>query len=58
MVKNLPDAYAEKRARLLRLVSVFASLPEEIKEKSVNKQSYYNFGWSCGKEIFNDKKGT
>ncbi|PKY49354.1 Clavaminate synthase-like protein [Rhizophagus irregularis] len=58
LVKNLPEVYVENRARLLRLASVFASLPEEIKEKTVDEQSYYKFGWSCGKEIFNGKKDT
>jgi hypothetical protein len=57
LVKNLPEVYEEKRARLLRLSSAFSSLPEEIKKKTINEQSYYFFGWSCGKEIFNDKKG-
>ena len=57
LVKNLPKVYAEKRARLLRLASVFSSLPDEIKEKTAHKQSYYMFGWSCGKEILNGKKG-
>ena len=45
LVKNLPKTYAEKRARLLRLASVYASLPDEIKEKTVH-----------GKEILNGKK--
>ncbi|RIA79823.1 hypothetical protein C1645_793709 [Glomus cerebriforme] len=58
LVKNLPEIYAEKRTRLLRLASVFASLPDEIKEKTVDEQSYYMFGWSCGKEMLNGKKDT
>ncbi|KAG0050402.1 hypothetical protein BGZ83_004826 [Gryganskiella cystojenkinii] len=55
LVKNLPSDYLAKRERLLRLASVYAALPEEIKEKTVHAASRYSFGWSCGKEIMNGK---
>lgn len=57
LVKNLPSDYLAKRERLLRLASVFAALPEELKEKTVHADSRYSFGWSCGKEIMNGKPG-
>jgi hypothetical protein len=57
LVKNLPSDYLIKRERLLRLASVFAALPEELKEKTVHADSRYSFGWSCGKEIMNGKPG-
>ncbi|CAI2173841.1 14936_t:CDS:2 [Funneliformis geosporum] len=58
LVENLPKSYINKRARLLRLASVFADLPDEVKEKVVDEQSYYVTGWSYGKEIFDGKKDT
>ncbi|CAG8726351.1 14769_t:CDS:2, partial [Funneliformis caledonium] len=58
LVKNLPQSYMKKRARLLRLSSIFAALPEEVKEKVVDEQGYYLSGWSYGKEVFDGKKDT
>jgi len=58
LVNNLPPNYLALRERLLRLASVFAALPEEVKEKTVHADSRYSFGWSCGKEIMNGKPGT
>ncbi|CAG8810210.1 11458_t:CDS:2, partial [Dentiscutata erythropus] len=55
LIKNLPKDYSEKRTRLLRLASVFSALPETIKNKTVCQESFYSFGWSCGKEIMNGK---
>ncbi|KAF0559047.1 Clavaminate synthase-like protein [Gigaspora margarita] len=55
LIKNLPKDYAEKRIRLLRLASVFAKLPEDIKNKTVHKESFYSCGWSCGKEVMGGK---
>lgn len=48
-VKNVPN-YVEARRKLLPLSNKFASLPNEVKDKYVHKDSYYAFGWSHGKE--------
>ncbi|KAF0487216.1 Clavaminate synthase-like protein [Gigaspora margarita] len=58
LIKHLPKDYSEKRTRLLRLASVFATLPEDIKNKTVHKESLYSFGWSCGKEVMGGKLGN
>ncbi|RUS18984.1 Clavaminate synthase-like protein [Endogone sp. FLAS-F59071] len=58
LVRNLPEEYSALRTRLLRLASVFAALPEEVKEKTADTTSNYSFGWSCGKEIMNGKPDT
>ncbi|RUP21889.1 hypothetical protein BC936DRAFT_139147 [Jimgerdemannia flammicorona] len=58
LVRNLPLEYPELRSRLLRLASVFAALSDEAKEKTVDAQSNYSFGWSCGKEVMNGKPDT
>ncbi|CAG8697983.1 12150_t:CDS:2, partial [Ambispora leptoticha] len=39
LVKNLPAEYPEMRLQLLRLASLFASLPDDIKEKFVDVES-------------------
>lgn len=52
LVKNVPG-YTPKRERLLMLASDLGRLSEEIKLKTVDPESKYNFGWSCGKEIMN-----
>ena len=49
LVRNIPQ-YCENRKKLLPLARQFALLPNEIKEKYVHEKSYYNFGWSHGKE--------
>jgi len=54
VVKGVPG-FPEMRQKLLPLSSKFAQLPEEIKEKYVDKESHYSFGWSQGKEKL--KKG-
>ncbi|KAI9144296.1 hypothetical protein BKA69DRAFT_1056745 [Paraphysoderma sedebokerense] len=40
------------------LASDLGRLSEEIKLKTVDPESKYNFGWSCGKEIMNGKPDT
>jgi len=55
-VANVPD-YPTLRAKLLPQASVFANLPDESKEKYERKDSFYSFGWSHGKEIFNGRPG-
>lgn len=57
VISNIPGL-VEKRARLLKLASVFASLSNEIKAKSEHVPSSYLFGWSHGKEIMNGKRDT
>jgi len=54
VIKDVPNL-KEKRQKLLMLSSKFANLPEEIKAKTVHKESHYSFGWSHGKERL--KKG-
>lgn len=46
--------FPEKRARLLPLARQFALLPNEVKAKYEHPESFYSFGWSHGKEIFNN----
>jgi hypothetical protein len=48
-VKNVPG-FVEARAKLLPISRKFATLPNEIKDKYVHKESFYSFGWSHGKE--------
>jgi len=43
------------RATILPLVRKFALLPEEVKEKTVHKESVYSCGWSHGKESLEGK---
>lgn len=33
----------------------FANLPEEVKQKTVHKESFYSFGWSHGMELLEGK---
>jgi hypothetical protein len=54
LVKNVPG-FVDKRMRLLKLASVFAGLPEDVKEQAVHPESSYLFGWSHGKETMNGK---
>jgi isopenicillin N synthase-like dioxygenase len=54
-VKNVPRL-TELRATLLPLAHKFANLPESIKQKYENKESYYSFGWSHGKEMMSAGK--
>ncbi|EFJ42026.1 hypothetical protein VOLCADRAFT_43246, partial [Volvox carteri f. nagariensis] len=49
IIRNVPT-YSRLRRKLLPLAERFASLPEEVKEKYVDADSRYNFGWSHGKE--------
>ncbi|KAJ3219553.1 hypothetical protein HDU67_000498 [Dinochytrium kinnereticum] len=49
IVSDLPN-FVEKREKLLRLASVFAALPEDVKRSCVHDDSTYLFGWSHGKE--------
>jgi hypothetical protein len=54
LIKNVPG-FVDKRLRLLKLASVFAGLPEDVKEQAVHQESSYLFGWSHGKETMNGK---
>ncbi|KAL5518676.1 hypothetical protein ACEPAH_359 [Sanghuangporus vaninii] len=58
VVKDLPSDFIAKRDRLLKLADRFASLSENVKEKYVDSNSKYSFGWSHGKEIMNGKPDT
>eukprot|EP01133_Synstelium_polycarpum_P006576 gene6576-7632_t len=62
VVKGIPRI-SELRENLLNLAPRYSSLPEEIKNKTVHKESNYSFGWSHGKEIlkpglFDEYKGS
>ncbi|EGC35755.1 hypothetical protein DICPUDRAFT_151846 [Dictyostelium purpureum] len=50
VVKGIPEI-VQLREKLLNLAPRYSALPEEIKEKTVHKQSNFSFGWSHGKEI-------
>lgn len=54
VVRGVPD-FVKHRATLLPLARKFALLPEETKLKYEHLPSMYNFGWSHGKETFNNK---
>jgi isopenicillin N synthase-like dioxygenase len=54
VVKNVPNVI-QLRQNLLPLAHKFANLPEEIKNKSVHRESTYSFGWSHGKEMLEGK---
>ncbi|KAI5123709.1 hypothetical protein M0805_000303 [Coniferiporia weirii] len=58
IVKDLPSDFALKRQRLLKLADRFANLEESTREKYVDSESRYSFGWSHGKEIMNGKPDT
>lgn len=49
VVNNVPNL-EEHREKCFRLGFEFANLKDEIKEKYVQKESFYSFGWSHGKE--------
>ena len=53
-VKNVPGL-VEARKRLLPLAKDFASLDEATKLKYENKETFYSFGWSHGKEKLQGK---
>ncbi|KAK5577729.1 hypothetical protein RB653_002676 [Dictyostelium firmibasis] len=62
VVKGIPSI-VELRERLLNLAPRYSALPEEIKQKTVHKESNFSFGWSHGKEIlrpgvFDEYKGS
>jgi len=54
IVKGVPE-FTDLRQKLLPLAHRFASLPNEVKEKMVHKDSFYSFGWSHGKEVLEGK---
>jgi len=54
IVKNTPD-FIEARQRLLPLARTFARLDDSVKEKYVDADSFYSFGWSHGKERLQGK---
>lgn len=49
LVSGIPE-FTKLRKELLPLGTKLASLPEEVKEKYVHKESGFNVGWSHGKE--------
>lgn len=51
-VRGVPG-FAERRQRLLPLSRQFALLPDDVKAKYEHEKSFYSFGWSHGKEVFN-----
>jgi len=55
VVRGVPNL-DEKRRILLPLSHKYANLPDEIKEKTVHKESFYSFGWSHGKEYMSEGK--
>jgi hypothetical protein len=57
VVKNVPG-FLQKRVELLKLASVYANLPDDIKQKCEHPESRYSFGWSHGKEVMNGKPGN
>lgn len=54
-VSNVPNV-KQYRKELLPLSYKFANLPEDVKEKYVDADSDYSFGWSHGKETLNGKR--
>ncbi|KAE9395906.1 Clavaminate synthase-like protein [Gymnopus androsaceus JB14] len=55
VVRDLPQAYASFRHRLLKLAYQFSKLDETVRDKYTDASSRYSFGWSHGKEIMNGK---
>lgn len=53
-VKNVPGL-EEARNKLLPLAKEFSALDQETKLKYENKESFYSFGWSHGKEKLQGK---
>lgn len=49
ILKDLPEHYPQLREKALRASARFASLSEDVKNKYVDPESFYNFGWSHGK---------
>ncbi|KAJ5106363.1 hypothetical protein N7456_003038 [Penicillium angulare] len=50
VVKDLPQHFAELRAKVLSNASYLAALPEKELESLESPESKYLVGWSCGKE--------
>ena len=48
-IRGIPG-YQEARARMLPMARTFAHLEDKIKEKYEHSPSFFQFGWSCGKE--------
>lgn len=55
LVKGIPE-YESKRERLLLFSSVLADLDKETLDEITHDDSFYQFGWSHGKEIMNGRK--
>lgn len=49
IVKDVPG-YVEARAQCLPFGFRFGNLPDNLKAKYEDEESFYSFGWSCGKE--------
>lgn len=54
VVTGVPN-FEKLRSDLLPLAHKFANLPDEVKQKTEHKESFYSFGWSHGKEILEGK---
>lgn len=50
-IRNVPGV-EELRKKCLPLAHEFAHLPNEVKEQYERKDTFYSFGWSHGKEVF------
>ncbi|KAI8054291.1 hypothetical protein BDF22DRAFT_678271 [Syncephalis plumigaleata] len=57
LVRGIPD-YPGLRSNLLKQASVFAQLPDDIKERLTVPAAQFSFGWSHGKEVMNGKPDT
>jgi len=53
VVKGIPNLL-KLRQDILPLSHKFANLPDEIKLKTEDKESFYSFGWSYGKEMMSE----
>ncbi|KAK6453917.1 uncharacterized protein RJT20DRAFT_131378 [Scheffersomyces xylosifermentans] len=51
VIKDLPQKFHELRLRVLKAISILATLPAEELEKLESEESMWLTGWSCGKEI-------
>lgn len=50
LLTDLPSEFAALRENALRAAATFAQdLPQQVREKYTDPESYYSFGWSHGK---------
>ena len=57
VVSDIPS-YPALRSTLLPLASAIAHLPPSVQATMESPESFFNFGWSLGKEQFNGKPDT